>query len=98
MNKEKKKEYQSLLVKLTEILYALDPIGIVDDDMPNDEYMPEAGKIIPRLREANSPEGLSVIMYQVFAYQFDEKSAGCPSKYISAAKEFWKFCEQYGIK
>jgi len=53
-----RKEYGTFFAEIARILYEHDFLGLATAGCPEDEYELEAGTIIPRLHETNSP-GLS---------------------------------------
>jgi hypothetical protein len=87
--------YAELYYKTLKILHSHDPVCI--GYLP-DEYTPEAETILPRLKEAHSPEQLGVIVYEEFVRWFSEGNIpplGPGSKYEKIAGEVWKVWERY---
>ena len=83
-------EYLSLHRGLTELLYRHDPVGLAASGAPNDEYEPEVGTIIPRLRDAKSPGDVRRIVYQEFLRWLEaEETVGPESAYNRIAEEIW---------
>lgn len=60
-----KRTYGKLYDQVLEILFRHDPIGINFKDN-KDEYSPEAGTILPRLKEAGSQAKLRRIIHEEF--------------------------------
>jgi len=82
--------YLSLYRGLTDLLYRHDPVGLAAAGAPKDEYGPEVGTIIPRLRNANSPDDVRRIVHQEFLRWFEaEETAGPESAYNDIAQEIW---------
>ena len=62
MNKSAlRKQYKSLYSELEAILFRIDPMKLDFGDN-TDEYSPEVGTILPRLRGTNSVDGVRVIV------------------------------------
>jgi hypothetical protein len=76
--------------QLEEILYRHDPIGLVDDLIPADEFRPEAETIAPRLAEASSHDDVQRILHEEFVKWFEPVVAGNPERYASPATEIWR--------
>jgi hypothetical protein len=83
-----RREYGKLYDEVLEILFRNDPIGI-NFEFNTDEYEPEVGTILPRLKEAHSPEDLQGIIHQEFVCWFDAGIAGTKAKYAKIAQEIW---------
>jgi hypothetical protein len=84
-----KRQYSTLFVSISEALFKADPIGI-NFDTNTDEYEPEAGTIIPRLRSAKSEEDVQAIVYEEFCRWLDPGTAGPREKYASVSAEIWE--------
>jgi hypothetical protein len=83
-------QYLNLHRGLTELLYRHDPVGLATAGAPSDEYEPEVGTIIPRLRDAKSPDDVRRIVHQEFLRWFEaEETAGPESAYNRIAQEIW---------
>jgi hypothetical protein len=83
-----KEEYGKLYDEFLELLFRHDPIGINFEDN-QDEYAPEVGTILPRLKETNSPKSLQRIIHQEFVRWFSSGDAGPESAYEKVAEEMW---------
>jgi len=81
--------YLSLYHGLTDLLYRHDPVGLAAAGAPKDEYEPEVGTIIPRLRNANSPDDVRLILHQEFLRWFEAETSGPESAYDRIAQEIW---------
>lgn len=89
LREERKKlsiTYKELFSEISAILFRHDPIGINFDDN-TDEYDPEAGTILPRLRVNVSLEELTAILHEEFIRWFELDMAGPKDKYSAIAKE-----------
>ncbi len=92
-----RKQYKSLYSELEEILFRIDPMRLDFGDN-TDEYSPEVGTIIPRLREANSAVDVHVIVVEEFVRWFGEDSderAITPKLYNQVALEIWDAWRRY---
>ena len=65
-----KKEYQQLYKELEEILFRHDPMSI-NFEVNEDEYSPEVGTILPRLKDAESKSDVLDIVLEEFKRWFD---------------------------
>ena len=70
------------------LLFRHDPVGISFDDN-TDEYKPEVGTILPRLRTCNSVDDVRRVVYQEFVRWFELSNAGPESAYTEIASEIW---------
>ncbi len=72
---------------LSNILFTEDPMCI-NFEINTDEYEPEVGTILPRLRECRSAEDVRRVVYEEFVRWFGV-SAGLPEKYQTIALRVW---------
>ena len=88
-----KSEYQELFSEVEEILLKHDPMDINFGDN-TDEYDPEVGTILPRLKEANSVDDVARIIHEEFCKWFDMDDEEVGDKthpiYMSIASDVWK--------
>jgi hypothetical protein len=73
-------------------LFRHDPIGI-NFDHNTDEYEPETGTILPRLRTVDSADAVVDVVYGEFQKWFTE-SAGDKENYREIAQEVWTLWER----
>jgi hypothetical protein len=92
--KEVQKEFAALFDALTKLLFEADPIGI-NYETNTDEYEPEVGTIIPRLRHANSEDDARQIIHEEFCRWFDAETAGSTDAYREIAAQVWVEWQQY---
>lgn len=85
---ELKREYGAAYERLSEIFFSEDPIGI-NFEVNTDEYEPEVGTILPRLREARSVDDVRRIVDEEFAKWFDASVSGRPERYQVVAELVW---------
>ncbi|MGA9497008.1 MAG: hypothetical protein WBV41_14210, partial [Terriglobales bacterium] len=66
------------------------PMGLAAAGCPEDEYGPEVSTIIPRLKDAKSPEDVRRIVHEEFLRWFGgKKTAGPESAYSGIARDIW---------
>jgi hypothetical protein len=88
-------QYGTLYDEVSSILFRHDPIGICRETN-TDEYEPEVGTILPRLRQAGSAKELSGIIYEEFFRWFNgDDLVGPPSKYDKIAEEIWDAYQKF---
>jgi hypothetical protein len=83
-----REEFGRLFAEMAEILFRLDPIRINRGVNP-DEYEPEVGTIIPRLRSAMSQHEAHTIIHEEFVRWFGPNTAGPVERYDKVAEEVW---------
>lgn len=84
--KHLKKEYKELFATVSEILFRHDPIGI-NFGGNTDEYDPEAGTILPRLRPEHGVEDVTAIVREEFVHWFGSESVRGEAQYAAIAEE-----------
>ena len=86
-----KAEYGTLYSEVKRILFERDPIGINYGDN-TDEYSPEVGTILPRVKGASCPEEVTVIVIEEFDRWFDSETVreAPESVYNSIGQEIWR--------
>ena len=89
---ELRRWYAQMFEALRAILVEHDPIGIALEDVNPDEYDPEVGTILPRLRDAQSEHDVQSIVHEEFVRWFDE-SAGPLGRYEAIAHDVWQVLE-----
>src|SRR5215210_2655841 len=82
-----KKEYGKLYETISEILFRYDPIYI-NFETNTDEYEPEVGTILPRLRNCHSAADVLTVVHEEFQKWFGEDS-GEREVYQEIAEEVW---------
>src|SRR5215471_7106167 len=85
-----KAEYGELFDAVSALLFRHDPIGIAFDNENADEYDPEAGTILPRLRNCESASDVQRIVHEEFVRWFDAGNAGPEERYTLIAFEIWE--------
>lgn len=87
-------EYRSLFDAISKLLFEADPIGI-NFETNTDEYEPEVGTIIPRLKQAQSEDDVRRIFHEEFCRWFDAETAGPIETYGDIASKVWAEWQRY---
>ena len=94
MEKSEKAQLKAKYRKLWKIVDSAirkeDPIGLLRLGAPSDEYDPEIGTILPRLKSASSQSELRRIIHQEFLHWFGEPTTGPESAYEDIANDIWE--------
>jgi hypothetical protein len=88
--RELRAEYGELFDAVSALLFRHDPIGIAFDNENADEYGPETGTILPRLRACDSASDVLSVVYEEFVRWFDAGNAGPQERYTEIASEIWQ--------
>jgi hypothetical protein len=83
-------EYGALFDSVAAILFRHDPIGIAFENENTDEYAPETGTILPRLRGCESSRDVRRVVYEEFVRWFYADTAGPEERYSEIASEIWQ--------
>ena len=83
-----REEYKGLYDRLVAILFEEDPVGINFEDN-TDEYEPEVGSILPRLKTCRSALDVQTVVHEEFIRWFDARTAGPPERYRKVATRVW---------
>ena len=81
--------YKKLYTELTKCLFDHDPIHI-NYEFNTDEYEPEVGTILPRLRTCKSEEDTLDVVHEEFVYWFGASTASTKKSYEKIASDIWK--------
>jgi hypothetical protein len=84
-----KAEYRQLFDEVQSLLFRHDPFGI-SFESNTDEYDPEVGTILPRLRSCSSAEEVSRIVREEFVRWFGADTAGSRQHYSRIGAEIWE--------
>lgn len=87
--RESKAHFEALRSEITRALNQADPIGLIEGGASLDEYSPEIGTILPRLKEASAKQTLRRIIHEEFSRWFGVAVAGSEECYEEAAKRIW---------
>lgn len=95
-NKELSKAFEDLRASVTRLLIDADPVNLIAIGAPKDEYDPEVGTILPRLKEATSPEDVTKIIHEEFTKWFGE-DAGPIEAYADVAEQIWNVYRDFVV-
>jgi hypothetical protein len=90
-----KAEYGQLFDSVSALLFRHDPIGIAFDNENTDEYDPETGTILPRLRNCEAASDVLRIVHEEFVRWFDVGNAGPAERYADIASEVWRLWQSH---
>ena len=88
--------YGALYDDVAALLFRHDPIGI-NFDVNTDEYEPEVGTILPRLRSCKSVDDVRRVVHQEFVRWFELSNAGPESAYTDIAGDIWNLWQRYSL-
>ena len=94
--RQMKAEYGELFDAVSALLFRHDPIGIAFDNENTDEYDPETGTILPRLRSCQAASDVQRVVHEEFVRWFDAENAGSEERYTLIASEIWELCRSRG--
>ena len=90
-----KAEYGKLFDSVAALLFQHDPIGIAFENENTDEYEPETGTILPRLRGCESASDVRRVVHEEFVRWFDAGNAGPEERYSDIASEIWQLWHRH---
>ena len=82
--------YGDLYTDVSRLMRESDPIRLIAIGAPEDEYDVELRTILPRLREAKSPDDVQRIVHEEFAHWFSAEIAGPAEQYADVSKKIWE--------
>lgn len=85
-----KAEYGQLFDSVSALLFRHDPIGIAFENPCTDEYDPEVGTILPRLKNCKSLDDACRVVHEEFVHWFDADTAGPQERYAEIAEQIWQ--------
>jgi len=91
-----KAEYGDLFDAVSALLFRHDPIGIAFDNENTDEYDPETGTILSRLRHCESSSDVLPVVPEEFVRWFDGENVGPVERYAQIASEIWELWHSRG--
>ena len=92
-----KAAYGPLYTEVSRLLREADPIRLIVIGAPDDEYDPEMSTILPRLREAKSPDDVQRIVHEEFARWFGAEIAGSAAQYADVSKNIWEAWNKFPV-
>jgi len=90
-----KAAYGTLYTEVSRLLREADPIRLIEIGAPDDEYDPEVSTILPRLREAKSPDDVQRIVHEEFSHWFGAETAGMATHYASVSSGIWEVWNKF---
>lgn len=90
-----KAEYGELFDAAAAVLFHHDPVGI-NFETNRDEYEPEVGTILPKLRKCCSQDDVLKVVHEEFVRWFDAATAGPPEHYRQIASDIWQLWQSRG--
>jgi hypothetical protein len=88
--------YGELYDDAAELLFRHDPIGI-NFDNNSDEYEPEVGTILPKLRICESATDVLQVVHEEFVRWFGPVTAGPKERYVEISAEIWQLWQSYRL-
>ena len=85
---ELRREYGELYDRVSSLLFAWDPVDI-NFGHNTDEYEPEVGTILPRLRTCKSAVDVQKVVHEEFCRWFDDESVGGVERYEQIGRDIW---------
>ena len=89
-----KQQYGALFERVSAILFEADPIGI-NFESNTDEYEPEVGTILPRLKDASTAQNVENIIYEEFCRWFGTENVGPREQYLPIAAKVWEAWREF---
>ena len=89
-----KAEFRELFDEVAALLFRHDPVGINFEDN-TDEYEPEVGTILPRLRSCHCADDVRKVVHQEFVRWFDAGIVGSEEHYGKIATEIWERWQKF---
>ena len=90
-----KTRYGNLFFEVRKILNEHDPVGLIAIGCPDDEYEPELGTILPRLRHAGSSKDVQEIIDQEFDKWFGRDTLGTWHASPELAQQVWEAWQRF---
>ena len=88
------KEYGSFYRAVSDIIFRHNPIDL-DGKRNTGEYDPAIDALLSRIQEAENPNTLHELLFEVFRTDFGEDNCGDRQRYEAAASEIWKAYERH---
>ena len=87
-----KAEYRQLFDEVESLLFRHDPVGI-NFETNTDEYDPEVGSILPRLRTCSDAKDVCRVVHEEFVWWFGEDVGS--SDYSRIGAEIWELWQRF---
>jgi hypothetical protein len=82
---ELRRQFGTLYDFLSALLFEVDP-AVINFEINTDEYEPEVGTILPRLRNGQTVQEIQVIVHEEFVRWFGALTAGPFERYATIAR------------
>ena len=82
-------QFGTLFDNVSAALFRDDPVGI-NFETNTDEYEPEVGSILPRLKGCASEGDVARVVHEEFVRWSGADAAGHVERYVSVASEIWQ--------
>lgn len=92
-----KAAYGALYTEVSRLVREAYPIRLIAKGTPDDEYDPEVSTILPRLREAKSPDDVQRIVHEEFVHWFSAEIAGPAEQYADVSKKIWEARNKFPV-
>ncbi len=92
-----RQQFGALFDDLSAALFRHDPIGI-NFGTNRDEYDPEVGTILPRLKDCTSEADVARVTHEEFVRWFGADDAGPIERYAKAADEIWRLWSERDLE
>jgi hypothetical protein len=89
--------YGALYTEVSRLVREADPIRLIAIGTPDDEYDPEVSTILPRLREAKSPDDVQRIVHEEFVHWFTVEIAGSAADYADVSQKIWEVRNKFSF-
>jgi hypothetical protein len=89
-----KREHQALFEEVSALFFRFDPVGL-NFETNADEYDPEVGTILPRLRECRSPDDAQRVVHEEFTRWFTAETAGSAERYQAVSVALWGLWQRH---
>jgi hypothetical protein len=83
-----RQRYPKLFGDVAALMFKEDPMGI-NDKTNTDEYDPEAGAVIARLKDCRSADDVTGVLWEEFTFSFDSQMAGSRKAWAKLGGEIW---------
>jgi hypothetical protein len=98
MNARRKVAYETLYADVRAILNRHDPVGLIGMGAPEDEYEPEVGTILPRLRTANEAEDVQRVLDEEFHRWFGDTGMFSYAEFGAVAVDIWRAWQESRVR
>ena len=90
------RKYGKLYTDVRDIINGDDPIQLLKDGIPEDEYHPEISVILSHVKVQRSLDEMHRFVYTIFVQKFDRHVAGPPERYRNIARQLFALTHPVG--